>query len=132
MTIAVATAFELGVAVATASPRFHDSQDRSAPLAGDGAAQVVVCDGVGSYDGSGDVAGRACLLAAAHLGGRGAAAIAGLPDAVAARCQTTGSVRRLVALAADRAWELGYCLVGNGMVVEAHALRVGEESVRMS
>ena len=55
MTIAVTTAFELGVAVATASPRFHESQDRSAALAGDGAAEVVVCDGVGSYEGSGEV-----------------------------------------------------------------------------
>jgi len=134
MTTTGMTGFELAVAVATASPRGHHSQDRGVALSGpeDGAV-VVVCDGVGSCARSGEVAGQACVLAAAHLREGGAAGIAELPAVVAATLPDEGiGATTLLALAADRSGELGYCLVGNGMVVEAHALRIDEERVQMS
>jgi hypothetical protein len=122
--------FEVAVALATASPRGQGSQDRAVACNG----AVVVCDGVGSYPRSGEVAELACRLAEAHLREPGGArGVLDLPDVLDASMTDGGiGATTLLALAADGFGDLAYCLLGNGMVVEAQALAIDDEHVRMS
>jgi Protein phosphatase 2C len=133
MTTAPTTGFALSVAVATVSPRGLDSQDRNVAFAAAGEAAVVVCDGVGSYPRSGEVAELVCRLAELHLReSGGAGGVAQLPAAVAGSIVDEGiGATTLLALAADRDGELGYCMVGNGMVIEAYGLELDEQRTRM-
>ncbi len=124
---------ELVVAAATASPRGADSQDRVLAQGGRMGAAIVVCDGVGSHAGSGAVAELACRLAAGELRDRGVVAVAGLPALLAGAIADEGvGATTLLALAADDAGEVGFCLLGNGMIIEAEGLPIDETRVRMA
>jgi hypothetical protein len=133
MTTLTAARVELAVAAATASPRGVDSQDRVLAESARTSAAVVVCDGVGSHAGSGAVAELACRLAAGELRDRGVTAVAGLPAVLTGAIADEGlGATTMLALAADDAGEVGFCLLGNGMIVEAAGLPIDETRVRVA
>lgn len=133
MSTSVTAQFEGSVAVVGASPRGDESQDRGSAFGAAGYGAVVVCDGVGSYDRSGDVAEVACRLAEGHVRkADGVGGIADLPGFLETTFSDVGiGATTLLALAADRSGEVGYCMIGNGLAIEAHAIELDDDRVHV-
>jgi hypothetical protein len=117
---------EIVAAVATASPKGVDgNQDRAlAVRVGASGGGVVICDGVGSYAGSGAVAEAAAGVAGRHLqdmgihfGTRGCAARVSEVLRERADGATT-----LIVVAADEHGDVAFCFVGNGSLLEVQML----------
>lgn len=128
--LAGATEFAVDVAVAVASPKDPaDNQDRARTvLVPDGAA-AVVCDGVGSHAGSGDVADRCVRLASAHIGLEGAGVgVLSCSDATAeAMAREDGlpdGATTLLAIGAGHDGRAYFSLVGNGAIFAIEPLSV--------
>ena len=129
--------FEVIPAIASASPKNEAyAQDRAAIVRvakSPRGACVVVCDGVGAYEGSGDVAQRVSALASNHIRGRGLTqGVPTLAREIAEALVDDGlGATTLLALAGDERGEVAHCLVGNGMVIEIEAVFVGEGAVQL-
>jgi hypothetical protein len=132
-TVVRATAqYEVSVAVATATPKDPDAnQDRaSTVLVPDGAASVL-CDGVGSYEESGDVAERCLSLACGHIGIEGVGAgVTSCADAAADAMSTSEDLPEgattLVAVGGATDGTAYFSSVGNGSVFVLEPLSVKE------
>lgn len=119
--------FHVVPATATATPRDATaSQDRALAFRNmlDGSAGVVVCDGVGSFAGSGATAESAASAVRRFMNDQNdmVQAVGGCCEAAAhaVRGDCEGATTLLVA-AADRTGRVGYGIVGNGAVVEVLA-----------
>lgn len=132
--------------VASAGPSApHRNQDRAAAIGFADAVGVVVCDGVGEFAGSGEVAQLACDAAVLHIARHGArAAILGADDPegdLVPHCaqhvaDTIGPVHdgatTLLAVAADARGRVAFTYVGNGMLVDVEPVPRGAGQIRVS
>lgn len=128
--LASKTAFAVNCAVAVASPKDPaDNQDRARTvLVPDGVA-AVICDGVGSHAGSGDVADRCVRLASAHVGLEGVRV--GVPSCSDATAEAMvredglpGGATTLLAIGAGHDGQAYFSLVGNGAIFAIEPLSV--------
>jgi hypothetical protein len=131
-------AFAITTAVALQTPKHPDAnEDRVRVFACaeelGGGAGVVVCDGVGSLAGSGDVADRVASFVADHV------TALGLADGVASCAEAardhlkdiTEGATTLLAAGADPAGRVRYAFVGNGSLFDIEPTEFPDGSVRL-
>lgn len=125
-----ATTFEVDAAVATTTPKDPaDNQDRARTvLAPDGTA-AVLCDGVGSYAASGDVAERCLSLACGHIAIEGVGAgVVSCADAaahlMADDARLPEGATTLLTVGASMDGHAYFSLVGNGAIFAIEPLSV--------
>lgn len=118
------TRFEIAAATALASPKDPArNQDRACAFRVEHepwGAGVVVCDGVGAYAGSGDVAERVALLARAYVIEHGIRS--GIPSCAQHAADALGNVAdgatTLIAVGADDEGYVSFTYVGNGSLLD--------------
>ena len=126
----------------------HRNQDRAAaigPADAMDAVGVVVCDGVGEFAGSGDIAQLACDTAVSHIARHGACvAILGaddpedepVPHCARHVADTIGptddGATTLLAVAADARGRVAFTFVGNGMLLDVEPVPRGAGRIRVS
>ncbi|MDX6623981.1 MAG: hypothetical protein QOE75_1913 [Solirubrobacterales bacterium] len=128
--------FEVSAAAASVSGHGEDqNEDRvgafgTAELARAGA---VICDGVGSAEGSAEIAAQVRDLAMDQLRGAGVeAGIWQLGGMLAgATLAGDGQATTLLAISTDESGLVGHALVGNGSIIELEASRPRPELVRL-
>jgi hypothetical protein len=127
--------FDVFAALADASPKQQDRvQDRAvivrATERSTGAA-VIVCDGVGAYEGSGVVAEAVADFASDYVRQSGIhEGIRHVAGAAAQEIDHDGSgATTLLGIGAEPSGRVGYCLVGNGMLMELAGAPVTAERV---
>lgn len=130
----MAIRYRIVPAHATASPKGEaGSQDRARTFRGATSAGVVVCDGVGFYADSGEVAELAVERACAHLAEEGARS--GVPScAEHARGALVDGVRgatTMLVVGVEQDGHVSHSLVGNGSLMEAEPAHVGAVATRL-
>jgi hypothetical protein len=129
--------FEVFAALADASPKEQERvQDRAAIVRpGDRStgAAVIVCDGVGAYEGSGAVAQAVTEFACEYVRGSGISeGLRRLPGAAAEAITDDGSgATTLLGIGAQPCGRVSYCLVGNGMLIEVAGAPISAGRVRL-
>lgn len=99
---------------------------------GSGASGVVVCDGVGSIEGSGERAEEVSDLAVALMSGKRVSAVMALDFELARNVSSGGGGATTVALVcADGAGAVGHFLLGNGAILELIPLEQEPGKVRL-
>ena len=112
-----------------------DNQDRAVAFATATGAGVVVCDGVGAYAGSGEVAERVADLAARHIETHPEGLARGVLTCAQESDRELGDVENgattLLAVAAGETGALAYAFVGNGTLLDVVPVEAIEGRVQL-
>lgn len=127
--------FEVSAAAASVGGHEDPNEDRVGAFATAGLARAgaVICDGVGSAEGSAEIAAQVRDLVVGQL--RSSSVEAGIweLDGTLARAALAGGgqATTLIAITTDETGLVGHALVGNGSLLELEASRPRPELVRL-